>query len=196
MPDKPDETIIPTTPVDESDSNGNGATGPTGATGVVTPEKIEPEVRSSGSESAKKVAKTGEEDDDILPEDRKVIDKVVNEALNPILRQVQEQRDQVELANFLSANSEYGKYRSKIEVYMKHPAYQNIPIKNIAMIVAGNDLQKIGAQKEREAQAAANATKGGGSTARAAVGQKNWYTASKDEFEIKRAEVLGRQGVA
>jgi hypothetical protein len=78
---------------------------------------------------------------------------------------------------------------------MKHPAYKNIPVKNIAAIVAARDLQKIGAMKEREAQRKANETRGGGSSARPTPGAgKDWHRAPKAEVEAKKAEVLGRQG--
>jgi hypothetical protein len=156
------------------------------------PEKIEPEVRGTGPEPTPEPKKEEGEDEEVLPEDKKVISRVVSEALSPLQKQLQEQADQAELTNFVTENPEYAKYKQSITVYMKHPAYRNIPVKNIAAIVASKDLQKIGAQKEREAQAAANATKGGGSSARVAPGGKDWTKASKEEFEAKRAEVFGR----
>jgi hypothetical protein len=161
----------------------------------IKPEDIKPEVRGNGDQPpAKPVKKEGEDEDDeeVLPEDKKVISRVVGEALGPLQKQLQDQADQAELTNFVSTNPEYAKYKQSIEVYMKHPAYKNIPVKNIAAIVASKDLQKLGAQKEREAREAAEATRGGGSTARSTPGQKDWSTASKEEFEAKKAEVFGR----
>lgn len=155
------------------------------------PETVEPEVRFNAP-TPPEPKKDGEEDDEVLPEDKKVISKVVNDALTPLQNQLQEQADQAELTNFVSDNPEYSKYKDTIKVYMKHPAYKNIPVKNIAAIVASKDMQKLGAQKEREAREAAEATRGGGSTARLAPGQKDWSTASKEEFEAKKAEVFGR----
>jgi hypothetical protein len=166
-----------------------------GITKEIKPESIKPEVRGNGDEPPAKPPKKEEAEDDdeeVLPEDKKVISRVVSEALSPLQKQLQEQADQAELTNFISSNPDYAKYKPAIEVYMKHPAYRNIPVKNIATIVAAKDLQKMGAQKEREAQAAANATKGGGSTARLVPGQKDWSTATKEEFEAKKAEVFSR----
>lgn len=158
-------------------------------------EDIKPESRggelTTPAESAK--GEEGEDDEEILPEDKKVISKVVSDALTPIQKQLQDQADRAELNNFISEQPEFAKYKTVIEVYMRHPAYRNIPVKNIAAIVASKDLQKIGAQKEREAQAATNATKGGGSTTRVVPGEKDWSRASKEEFEAKKAEVFGRR---
>ncbi len=166
-----------------------------GITKEIKPEDIKPESRNGeppAPDKDKKGEGEGEDDEEVLPEDKKVISKVVNDALTPIQKQLQDQADRAELNNFISEKPEFAKYKPAIEVYMKHPAYRNIPVKNIAAIVAAKDLQKIGAQKEREAQAAANATKGGGNTARVTPGQKDWSTASKEEFEAKKAEVFGR----
>ena len=56
-------------------------------------------------------------------------------------------------------------------------------------------LQKIGAQKERDAAAAAAGSHSGGSSARPAGGQvKDWSTASKEEVAAQRAKVLGHAG--
>jgi hypothetical protein len=168
-----------------------------GVTKEIKPENIKPEVRGNGDQSPaeppkKEESEEEEEDEKVLPEDKKVISRVVSEALSPLQKQLQEQTDKAELTNFVSDNPEFAKYKPAIEVYMKHPAYRNIPVKNIATIVAAKDLQKLGAQKEREAQAAANATKGGGNTARVEPGAKDWSSASKEEFEAKKAEVFGR----
>jgi hypothetical protein len=43
--------------------------------------------------------------------------------------------------------------------FYKHPVYSKFQLKNIAAIVASNDLLKLGAVKEREARAKADSTK-------------------------------------
>jgi hypothetical protein len=90
---------------------------------------------------------------------------------------------------------EVGKYRNAMLTYMKDPAYAKIPAKNIFNIVAGNDLIKLGAQKEREAAAKANGTRIESNSGRPGDNggaKKDWGNASKEEMAAKRAEVFGR----
>ena len=61
-------------------------------------------------------------------------------------------------------------------------------------MVAAGDLQKMGAQKEREAAAAAAATQNKGSQVRKGGGKVDWVNAPKDQYELQRSQVLGRQG--
>jgi len=61
--------------------------------------------------------------------------------------------------------------------------------------VAANEMMKIGAAKEREAQGKVDKTKSPGTTVRKTEGgNKDWHTASKEDFEAQRNKVLGRQG--
>lgn len=157
-------------------------------------EKLpEPEVRIPTSQ--KKETPEPEDEEEVAPEDKKVIGKLVGERLGPLEKKVQEQADRAEVDSLIANRPEFAKYRERILTYMKHPSYQNIPASNIANIVAGKDLMKIGAEKEREAQRKANETKGGGGSARKPDGEGvDWHTASKEEFEKKKAEVLRGEG--
>jgi len=157
-------------------------------------EEIEPETR--GEKKTEKKEDEDEEDqeeDEISPEDEKAIGKIVDKRVGDKLASIQKIKDETEVDAFIRAKPEYGKYRSSMLKYMSHDSYKNIPVHNIAAIVSARDLQKIGAQKEREAQRKADETKGGGSTARKPGGAIDWRTASKEEFEAQKAKVLGQQ---
>jgi len=146
------------------------------------------EIKKEKDESDK-----GDEGDDVDLDDEKTIKKVVRETLEEA--GVGTTKDQVEVDAFIRSKPEYEKYRSAILTHMADPSYNNIPAHRLALMVSGEDQQKIGAQRERDATKKANDTQSPGSSARKAEGEtKNWATASKEEFEAKRAEVLQRQG--
>lgn len=157
------------------------------------PDEIEPEVRGGPKEE---VPPEEEEDDEIDPEDEKTIGKVVKKQLADVtsqLSEVQKLKDEAEVTAFIQSKPEYGKYRGVILKYLAHPTYKNIPVHNIAAMVAAKDLQKLGAQKEREAAQKVKETQGGGSTARKAGGETDWSKVSKEEFEAQKAKVLGQE---
>lgn len=168
------------------------------------PAEIKPEVR--GGETPKPEVKPkpkdgegADEDDEIDPETEKIVQKVVGRQLSPLQEQIkkqqealQAQQDKVEIDSYIAANPDFSKYRKAIETYAQHPAYKNIPISNIAAIVASKDLMKIGAQKEREAAEAAARSKSGGNNARpTGSGGKDWSTATPEEVQAKRNEIMG-----
>ena len=156
-------------------------------------EKLEPEVRSKKEKEEEE--ESGEEDE-IAPEDEKVIGKVVSKKLKSVegLRnEVQALKDEREVDSYLRVKPELEKYRSVALKYMAHPAYANIPAHNIFSMVAAKDLVKIGATKEREAQAQADKTKGTGTQVRkSSPGETDWQTASKEEFDAQKSRVLGQ----
>jgi len=152
------------------------------------PDEIEPETRGSIDD---------DEGDQIDPDDEKTISKVVKQQLAGVTTQfaeIQKLKDDAEVTEFIRVNPEYGKYRNIILKYLAHADYKNIPVYNIAAIVAAKDLQKFGAEKERKAALKAKQTQGGGSTARKAEETIDWYTASREAFEAQRAKILGQQG--
>ena len=152
-------------------------------------EDAEPETRNTTSTKKE----TKEDDDDVDPDDEKVINNIVNKAVNPIREQLQTQLDQAEISNFITGNPEYAKYTKQIGTYMKHEAYRNIPIQNIAAIVSAKDMQKLGAKKERDAQAKVAETKGAGNNTRAIeAGAKDWGSASKEDYQAHLAKVMGQ----
>lgn len=167
------------------------------------PEVPEPEARFQEPEPSKTAKpepdELPDEDEDVVDEDdRKIIATQVAKELerrgigkaDPRLQEI---KDTIDVDNYIAANPDYGKYRQSMLTYIKHSAYSNIPVKNIAAIVSANDAQMIGARKEREAQAQVASTKGGGTTVRPTEGAvKDWTKATPEEVAAKTAEVLGR----
>ncbi len=160
----------------------------------INPDDVEIETRTETKEEEKKEPKS-DDDEDIDPEDEKTISKVVSKELEDFrgaIDDVQKIRDEQEVGVFINNNPDFKPYRAVILKHLAHPAYKNIPVNRIAIMVAGDDLQKIGARKEREAAARANATKDTGATARTSEGKDtDWAAASKEAFEKKKNEVMG-----
>lgn len=149
-------------------------------------EKITPEVRRQREEEKKE-----EEEEEIDYDDQKRISKIVQREVGSKLVEME---NKSEVQAFVASKPEFAKYQGVILKYMAHPDYANIPVHNIAAIVASKDLMKIGAAKEREAQDKVNKTKDSGTTVRKLESQsKDWHTASKEDFEAQRNKVLGRQ---
>jgi len=150
---------------------------------VKDPEDIEIETRQALKEAKDK------DDDEVDPDDEKVIEKIVAKKLKEA--GLSTTKDQVEVDAYLRANPDFGKYRSVMLKYLAHPAYRNIPVSNVAAIVAAKDMQKLGAKKEREVSKKAKATQSGGSSARKADGGKiDWFKASSKEVEAEVSKVL------
>lgn len=147
--------------------------------------KIDPEVRSTQVPS-----KTAEDDLDMDEEEKAKFEKIVQKQVGAKLTEME---NKMEIASFVGAKPEYAKYKDSMLKYMNHPAYSNVPVQNIAAIVASKDMQKIGAAKEREAQRTVAETKSPGSNFRKPTTAKtDWLTASKEEFEAQKSAVLGR----
>jgi hypothetical protein len=159
----------------------------------VEEKPIEPETRVP-EEKPTPESKPESEEEEIVPEDEATITKVVQKQLTPFQKKVEEQTNIIEANNFIAVKPEFSKYRETIIKHMNHPAYKNIPVDRIAKMVAGDDLMKIGAEREREAQKKVLETKAGGNTTRLTPTGKDWHTATKEEFEAQKASVLGRSG--
>ena len=138
------------------------------------------------------------DDEEIDPDDEKTIGKVVDRKIKPLAKlteEIQAVKDRQEVDALINAKPEYGKFREAILKYASHPSYKDVPIHFIAAGLAAKDLQKMGAEKEREAQKKAKETQGGGQPFRKPGGEQvDWSTVSKEAFEAQRAKVLGQQG--
>jgi len=152
---------------------------------IIDESKIEPEVRGG-----KKDKEDEDEEDNDDPDDKKRIERIVDKRVGAKLQEIEVKQD---VDSFIQNKPEYSKYRGVIIKYASHPAYSQIPIKNIAAMVASDDLMKLGAAKERDTQKKVNQTRTPGTTVRKPGGDKvNWLTMSKEEFEAKKREVLQR----
>lgn len=148
-------------------------------------ESIDPEVKNYKPETP-----PTEEEDEVDPEDQKRISKIVEKEVGGKVAQLQKQ---IAVDKYFGENPEFNKYRGAAEKYLNHPTYSNIPVKNIVAIVAANDMQKIGAAKERAAAKVVAETRVPGNNMRKTTPESfNWSTVSKEEFTAQKAKVLGR----
>ena|SRR3990167_970848 len=161
----------------------------------IDPEKVEIETRTKEPEKKPDDKESEAEEDEVDPEDKKNIGKVVDDKLTDFrgkLDEVDKIKDQVEVDGYIRDNPDFKPYRGVILKHLAHPAYKNIPVKNIAKMVAGDDLLELGAKKEREADQKAKDTQGGGTTIRKpGGGVTDWSRVSSEEFLRKKNEVLG-----
>jgi len=156
-------------------------------------EEVDVETRSVDDSALTNTSDSSLTDDDVDPDTLKIIEKVVDRKTSGMKESLQIAKDKLEIDTFLSKNPEFSKYRSKIKTHLRHPAYSRIPVKKIASMVAGDDLVKIGAEKEVAAQKRANATKTVGNMVRQpSQGEPDWARVSKDDFEAQRRKVLGQ----
>ena len=142
------------------------------------PEKIEaeadeePPVRRSAKDhiierKEKKIKKLEEEkdkkeeDDEFSPEGRELIQSRIDRAVKPVLDQVRGQSDRQELSEVLKKYGEPAeKLEKKIEKYMNHPAYQNVPVEFIFLGLAQQGIKKAEKKEAADDEAARSATGG------------------------------------
>lgn len=162
----------------------------------INPDDVE--IKTRGKNDSKTDDDKGDDDEDDTDDsdDEKNIGKVVDKKLGDFKgsqSEIQGIKDKQEVTEFVGDNPEFKPYRDVMLKYMAHPAYKNIPVENIAKIVAADDLQKLGAKKEREAATKAKSTQDSGRTVRdnKGGGETDWARASAEAFEKKKNEVLG-----
>lgn len=163
-------------------------------------EPIKPSVRNAdepkndGQDDGKgkdKKETAGDEDD--LDENAKFRQQMQSDMQKERDR-TQKLQNKMEVDSYIGANPEFKKYKEAIDAHVNDKAYANIPVERIAKMVAADDMMKLGARRERQAQTKVNATHSPGNTARqpAGGGGPNWLTASREDFQAKRAEVMGQ----
>lgn len=135
-------------------------------------------------------AKETSDDDDIDPEEKQRLEKIVE---NKYGSDIDNFKKKLELDTYFAENPEMTRYRKAVEIYKKHPTYAGVPVNNIALMLSAKDSMKIGAAKERAAQAKVNATKTIGDTVRKpSGGTTDWSSMPKDQFEAEKAKILGQ----
>lgn len=133
------------------------------------------------------------DDDDIDADDAARIEKIIAKKYGGDVEGI---KKQMAIDSFFNVHPEYGKYKGAAQKYLNHPIYAGLPIQNIVAIVSSKDQQKIGAQKEREAQRKVAETATPGASVRPTTGgTTDWSKVPKAEFEAHKAKVLGRQGL-
>jgi hypothetical protein len=145
----------------------------------------------------KKIEEHKEGEDDEMDEDEKgKITKLVHKEMSSFVQQTQSTAQAVAVDSFIQSKvadmPSASKYRQAMIDTLKIPAYSHLKPNEVFNIVAGSELMRIGAERERETSAKVKGTQVRSSTARVPSGQKDWGSASKEEFEAKKAEVAGR----
>ena len=198
VPETPEIPEVPETPevpeVPEAPEEPETPEEPEAPEEPIDPDKVEIETRGTGEEP--KV----EYGDEVDPEDIKTIGGIVDKQTAGVRQQLQETQDKLEVDAYLKDNPDFAKYRPVMLKYINwvdpkdgSKPFQRLAISDVAAIAASKDLVKIGAKKERDAQAKADATKTKGSPARTPVGGRtDWQKASKDQFEAQKNKVMGR----
>lgn len=162
-------------------------------------EEIKPEYRFAPKKKEETEEEETKEEDEVDPDDKKLIGKMVEKGLKPVKDLLDQQnqttkiiQDQTEVDSFINSRPEAKPYRAKMLTYMKAEHYNALPAHVIFKIVAGDDLEKIGAEKERQAREQAEATRTGGSSVRpTGTGGKDWSKASKEDIAAQKAKIFG-----
>ncbi|MFH1559018.1 MAG: hypothetical protein ABIC19_00655 [Patescibacteria group bacterium] len=130
------------------------------------------------------------EEDDVLPEDEKIIEKVVEKKLTPIFQRQLAAEDEQEVQNFVNTNPEFKSYEVKVRKLMAHPSRAQVPISSLFYEAAGPHLMKLGAQKAKEADNEANQSNAGGGSSRDTGDKKvDWNAMPNEEFGKKLQEI-------
>ncbi|RMD71949.1 MAG: hypothetical protein D6822_02200 [Cyanobacteria bacterium J149] len=161
-------------------------------TEVKNPENDDFEVkyRKFVEEEDKKEPEIDEEEID--PKDREVIDKLVSSKLSRYEEMQLEAMNKMEVGDYIADHPEFKPYKEKALKILNHPKYRHMPVEYAMYIAAGDDLMKLGAQKEREAAQAAKETNlSAGAPARQKMsGKVDWLNMPSDEFNKRKAEIL------
>lgn len=132
--------------------------------------------------------------EDIDPEDAKTIGAIVDKQTAGFKQQLRKTQDRNEVEAFLQDKPQFSKYKQVILKALDNETWGKLPVSSVAYAIAGEDMMKLGAKAEREAQIKADSTKTGGTMARRPQGQaKDWTKASKADFEAHRRSVLGQR---
>jgi len=131
----------------------------------------EPSVRRSAKdhiitrkdEKIEKLKKEKEEkvNDEFSPEGRDLIQSKIDRAVRPVLDQVRGQSDSQELSEVIEKYGDSAsKLKGKIQKYMDHPAYQNVPVEFIFLGLAQQGIKRAEKKDAADDEAARDATGG------------------------------------
>lgn len=140
--------------------------------------KIEREQRKSTEEQK------GEDgdDDDISPEDARLIDRRIAKAIAPFEQKAVQEQLTSEINTFVASNPEFKPYADKVAKWAQHPSWENVPVDRIFYAAAGPNLMKMGAQRKAEQDRKAAETRPGGSSSAAESGGKPIENMTDAEF--------------
>lgn len=133
-----------------------------------------------------------EDEEEIAPEDEKLINRVVSKTFAPIIDKTIAADDDKEITKFLTENPDFKPFEAKARRFIAHPSRRHLPVKAVFYEVAGDQLIKIGAKREQEATKKAKDTQTGGGSNRGGGGEPDAWQLTPDEFEAKQEKI--RQG--
>ena len=144
---------------------------------------IEPDVKESIEVNSFK-----DEDD----EDKELINQQIAKSNESIIKRQQFFEDQQAVSNIIINQPELRKYQSLTLKYMK--AHPTLTAQDAMAIASAKDQQKIGAIKERKAQAkVAKTVTPGTSYRKVSNGPKDWSRATNKEVEDQIARAKGQR---
>ncbi len=156
-------------------------------------KKLEEKLNKSGEEEGDDDDGQGDDADDLSEEK---IDKVVSAKYGPVMeatiKKSLEAEDKAEVEAFVKANPDFAPYQAKAEKFMKHPSRRQLPIESIFYEVAGKDLMKIGAGRQKQADDDAKRSNAGGGTG-GNEGAKSVKDMTPAEFAAHKEEIRSRR---
>ena len=136
------------------------------------------------------------EEEVIDSHDEELISKVIQKKLSPVIEPLLDKainaEDETEIASFLKDNPDFEPYKDKVRKYIVHPSRRHLPVEALFFEVAGKDLLKLGADRQRKADEEANNNSTGGDTSRN-IGSKSAWDMTPEEFEAKKEEIKRQQ---
>ena len=125
------------------------------------------------------------EDDDISPEDAKIIEKVVAKKLQPFEEEREMQSIRSEINEFVANNPDFKEFVQKAEKWARHPSWKNVPTEQLMYAVAGKQLLTIGAKRREEADRKARETQVGGNSTQGTGAKKPVWDMTDAEFKAE-----------
>lgn len=129
-----------------------------------------------------------EEDDD--NEIGSVIDRKLDQRLQPITERLAREAEDQELSDLFRNDPEAKGFEKAIRAFMKHPAWAQVPLAAIYHHLAFAHAQKKGAQQRQIADAEAAQTRGSGSQRRSAKAKKTNGVPTAEEIDAMSDEEL------
>jgi len=126
-----------------------------------------------------------EGDDDVSPEDAKIIEKVVARKLQPFEEEREAQTIRSEINEFVSQNPDFKEFVAKAEKWARHPSWKNVPTEQLMYAVAGKQLLTIGAKRREDADRKARETKVGGNSTSGTGAKKPVWDMTDAEFKAE-----------
>jgi len=130
-----------------------------------------------------------EEDEDIDAEDARLIDKRISKAMTPLIQKQMLEEDESEINSFVKDNPDFAPYADKVRKFAQHPTRKEMPIKSIFYEVAGDDLLRIGAKREKIATDKAKESGAGGGSGIGGDVTKNVWSLTPSEFAAEQEKL-------